>query len=234
DVTNQQFFAALAAIGSTPESYDSTEGSASRTAALAYVAANPSNTITREPNGNITELVSVADNINTNLVEVIDFSASYAFQYSDWGTFNLAANAAYYVGYDYAGLDGVIINAAGRRNADTALAPPLPELVATLRASWNRNNHAASVLTKYTDSVTFDGVFRTGANPPAVIPESYIVNANYIYSFNDVFGTSGAVSVNVNNLFDWEPKRLPVTGGFESRLYDNFGRMFAVTLDVEI
>lgn len=234
DVTNQQFFSALAAIGSTPETYDATEGSASRTAALAYVAANPSNTITREPNGNITELVSVAANINTNLVEVIDFSASYAFEYSDWGTFNLAANAAYYVGYDYAGLDGVIIDATGRRNADTALAPPLPELVATLRASWNRNNHAASFLTKYTDSVTFDGVSRTGSTPPAVIPESYIVNANYIYSFNDVFGTTGAVSVNVNNLFDWEPKRLPVTGGFESRLYDNFGRMFAVTLDVEI
>jgi len=38
----------------------------------------------------------------------------------------------------------------------------------------------------------------------------------------------------VNNLFDWEPRRLPVQGGFESRLYDNFGRMFSISLDVQL
>jgi hypothetical protein len=67
-----------------------------------------------------------------------------------------------------------------------------------------------------------------------VIPESYIANASYTYFFDDLFDSSGNVTVGVNNLFDWEPRRLPVQGGFESRLYDNFGRMFSISLDVQL
>lgn len=40
--------------------------------------------------------------------------------------------------------------------------------------------------------------------------------------------------MNAVNLFDWEPRRLPVQGGFESRLYDNFGRIMAVSIDFEL
>lgn len=233
DVTNQQFYSTLAALGISRDSYDATPGSADREAALAYVLANPSSTIAREPNGNITEIVSIADNINTNIVDVVDFTATYDFATSDWGNFNLALNAAYYVTYEYAGLDGVLVDARGRRNADTALSPPLPELIANLRLGWNSGNHAATFLTKYTDSVTFDGNTATGAIAPAVIPDSFIANAGYTYFFNDLFDTSGSVSLNVNNVFDWMPILLPVTGGFESRLYDNFGRMFSISLDLE-
>ena len=67
-----------------------------------------------------------------------------------------------------------------------------------------------------------------------MIPESYIANASYTYFFDDLFDSSGNVTVGVNNLFDWEPRRLPVQGGFESRLYDNFGRMFSISLDVQL
>ena len=42
------------------------------------------------------------------------------------------------------------------------------------------------------------------------------------------------LTLGVNNLFDWEPRRLPVQGGFESRLYDNYGRMISISLDVEL
>ncbi len=234
DVTNQQFFSALSALGINRDTYDATPGSADREAAIAYVLANPSSTIAREPNGNITELVSIADNINTNIVDVIDLTATYGFDFRDWGNFNIALNAAYYVTYEYAGLDGVLVDARGRRNADTALSPPLPELIANLRLSWNRGDHAASILTKYTDSVTFDGNFASGTVPPSVIPDSFIANASYTYFFDDLFDTSGSVSLSVVNMFDWQPILLPVTGGFESRLYDNFGRMFSVALDFEL
>jgi len=234
DVSNQQYYNALAAIGSTPETYDPTPGSASRTAALAWVNANPSPTVIRNSDDNIIEVVSVADNINSNLVNVLDFTTRYSFDYRDWGTFSFDMNAAYYVKYEYAGLDGVLIDARGRRNADTALSPPLPKTVATLRMGWRNGDHAASLLTKYTDSVTFDGTKKAGSIAPAVIPDSYIVNSSYTYFFDGLFDTSGSVTVNVNNMFDWEPKRLPVQGGFETRLYDNFGRMLAISLDIEL
>ena len=233
DVSNQQYYNALAAIGSTKATYDATPGSASRAAALAWVAANPSNTVIRNSSDVITEVVSVADNINTNLVDVLDLTTRYTFDYGNLGNFSVDLNAAYYTKYEYAGLDGVLIDARGRRNADTALSPPLPELVANLRLGWRNGDHAASLLTKYTDSFTFDGTFKGGTTPPAVIPESYIVNSSYTYFFDGIFDTSGSLTLNVNNMFDWEPKRLPVQGGFESRVYDNFGRMLAVSLDIE-
>jgi len=235
DVTDQQFFNALAATGLSADDYDPTPGSASRAAALAYVAANPNPTIFRDPTTSVVqEVVRTAANINTNIVDVLDLTTTYSFEYGDWGNFNMVLNAAYYLTYEYAGLDGLLIDARGRRNADTALSPPLPELVATLRLGWLKGNHAASFLTKYTDEMTFDGTFATGATPRAVIPDSYIANASYTYFFDDIFGTSGSLTANINNLFDWEPRRLPVQGGFESRLYDNFGRMLSLSLDVEI
>ncbi len=235
DIANQQFFDALAAIGVSRSDYDPTPGSASRAAALAYVSANPTLTITRDPASNlITEVVRVADNINTNLVDVLDLTASYSFDYGNRGNFSVVLNAAYYLTYDYAGLDGVIVDALGRRNADTALSPPLPELVATLRFAWLKGDHAATFLTKYTDEFTFDGTFSSAFTPRAVIPESYIANASYTYFFDDLFDSSGNVTIGVNNMFDWEPRRLPVQGGFESRLYDNFGRMLSVSLDMEL
>ncbi|MCG8416207.1 MAG: TonB-dependent receptor, partial [Pseudomonadales bacterium] len=234
DTTELQFFNTMAALGIDPDSYDATPGSADREAALAYVAANPSPLISRNPQGNLVEVTRIADNINSNIVDVVDLTATYGFDIGNLGNFNVALNAAHYVTYEYVGLNGVVIDAKGRRNADTALAPPLPELVANLRLSWSRGDHTATVLTKYTDSVTFDGVFASGTTPPAVIPDSFIANAAYTYFFSDIFDTSGSVTLSVNNVFDWYPILLPVTGGFESRLYDNFGRMFSLSLDFEL
>ena len=235
DVTNQQYFNALAAIGVSEAEYDPTPGSASRTAALNWIAANPVNTVIRDPVSlAVTEVVRVADNINTNIVDVIDLTATYSFDWGDWGNFNMALNASYYLTYDYAGLDGVIRDATGKRNADTALAPPMPELVTNLHLGWIRENHAVTLLTKYTDEFTFDGTFATGATPRAVIPESYIANASYTYLFDDFFDTSGRVTLGINNVFDWYPRRLPVQGGFESRVYDNFGRMWSLSVDFQL
>jgi outer membrane receptor protein involved in Fe transport len=234
DIANQQFFDALAATGFTRDNYDATAGSPSRVAALAYINANPTITITRDPTSNlINEVVRVADNINTNLVDVLDLTVTYNIDYGNWGNFSVALNAAHYLTYEYAGLDGAIVDALGRRNADTALSPPLPETVATLRFGWLKGDHAASFLTKYTDEFTFDGTFSSAFTPRRVIPESYIANASYTYFFDDLFDSSGNATIGINNVFDWEPRRLPVQGGFESRLYDNFGRMFSISLDLQ-
>ena len=48
------------------------------------------------------------------------------------------------------------------------------------------------------------------------------------------FGESANISLAVRNVFDWEPTRLNVQGGLQTRLYDPYGRMFTVSMDVEI
>ncbi|PCI81208.1 MAG: hypothetical protein COB20_02280 [SAR86 cluster bacterium] len=151
------------------------------------------------------------------MVDVLDLTATYNIDYGNWGNFSAALNATYYLTYDYAGLDGNVVDALGRRNADTALSPPLPELVTTLRFGWLKGDHAATFLAKYTDEITFDGTFSSAFTPRQVIPESYIANASYTYFFDDLFDSSGNVTIGVNNLFDWEPRRLPVQVGFENR-----------------
>ena len=87
---------------------------------------------------------------------------------------------------------------------------------------------------KYTDEFTFDGTFSSAFTPRMVIPESYIANASYTYFFDDLFDSSGNLTPRVNNFFDWEPRRLPVKSGFESRLYNNYSRMLSISLDVAL
>lgn len=234
DITNQQFFRAMSALNINPDDYSSAEGSASRAQALAYIAANPLASATRDASGNLSELLSIPANLNSNELEVIDLRAVYGFELGDLGSFTTTLDATYFTKAQYEGLEGVIVDALGRRNADTAQSPPLPKMKASARLNWMRGNQAASLLTKYQHSVEFDGAIASGATAPDVIDAAYIVNANYSYFFDDLFGTATNFTVGVTNMFNWEPQRLPVQGGFETRLYDNFGRQFFASVDIEL
>lgn len=236
DVANYQYFNVLQALGISPSDYDAAPGSATREAAMAYIAANPFPTATRDADGNLVRIRAVPENLNSNQVEVLDFKTQYDFDMDGVGSFMVGLDVSYYLKYAYQGLEGFEIDARGKRNSDTAQSPPLPKVKASLRLGWNQGQHSASVLTKYLHSVTYDGPTPTVPvmTAPRTIDSSYLVNFNYSYAMDNFFGTTTSLSLGINNLFDWEPRRLPVTGGFESRLYDNFGRLFFATIDVEI
>ena len=234
DITNAQFYSTMQALGIDPSTYSSAPGSATRAQALSYIAANPRENATRDANGTLTELLSIPENLNSNTLEVIDLRAVYAFDVGNIGSFTAMLDATYFKKAEYAGLEGVTVNALGRRNADTAQSPPMPKLKASARLNWTQGNHTASVLTKYLHSVTFDGTFASGSTPPTEIDASYIVNTSYSYYMDDLLGTATNFTFGVTNVFDWEPRRLPVQGGFESRLYDNFGRQFFASVDIEL
>ena len=56
-------------------------------------------------------------------------------------------------------------------------------------------------------------------------------NAQYTYNTTDYFDSEIGISVGVSNLFDNVPQRLPVLGGFESRLHSPWGRQFWLSVD---
>jgi len=111
--------------------------------------------------------------------------------------------------------------------------------------SWMRDAHSVRMSVRYNDDVDF-GLLApvTLANLPATagglrkmtVKGGYRANLNYGYTMDSLFGfgQSANISVAVRNLFDWEPTRLPIQGGLATRLYDPYGRMFTLGLDIEI
>lgn len=64
-----------------------------------------------------------------------------------------------------------------------------------------------------------------------VIEAQTIVNAQYAYAFNDLFGSEVVVSGGIRNLFNKLQQCLPILGGFESRLHQPWGRQFWMSID---
>lgn len=141
--------------------------------------------------------------------------------------------------------DGITRLMDGVNNGDTGKAPPLPKVKTNITVGWLRGQHSARLITKYTHDVDFGTLAPvTLSNPPAtvgglrrpVVKGGYRADLNYGYTMDSLFGfgQSANVSLAVRNVFDWKPTRLPIQGGLETRLYDPYGRMFTVSLDMEI
>lgn len=100
----------------------------------------------------------------------------------------------------------------------------------------DQNKHSASASWNYQHHVEFDDRVNnalTGTPPPAdgKIRSQGIVNAQYTYLMDQYFDSEVSLSIGVSNLFDELPQRLPVLGGFESRLHSPWGRQFWISAD---
>lgn len=238
DVVEIEFQQMLEAIGSTAASYDPTPGSATRTAANAWLAAGGNASVTRNPaTQQVVRVVRQAANVSNVFVDLFDGRINYNFD-TGLGNFDLTASATYYTKFEYNAFDGEIADALGNQNALTNIVPPIPEWKAQFRLNWMLNNHSASAVVNWSDSVKFDDRVNnvlTGVQPPAdgEIEGQAYVNANYQYMFNDLMGSQVAFRAGVNNLLDQQPQLLPVLGGFESRLHIPWGRQYFVSFDVE-
>lgn len=64
-----------------------------------------------------------------------------------------------------------------------------------------------------------------------IIEDQWTVNAQYGYILNDFFSSEVSLSGGIRNLFNQQPQRLPILGGFESRLQQPWGRQFWMSID---
>ena len=246
DIGTQDCITVLAAIGSTPGSFSRTPGSATWEAARAYVNANPNPAIIRDPlTLRASRILRQPQNVDQMDVKTVDLQAAYAFSWDNWGDFNVAIDATHYTEYLLTEFSGATREMVGFMNGDTGRAPPLPKTKVNYTLSWMREAHSVRMSVRYNDDVDF-GLLApvTLTNLPATtgglrkmtVKGGYRANLNYGYTMDSLFGfgQSANISVQVRNLFDWEPTRLPIQGGLATRLYDPYGRMFTVSLDVEI
>ncbi len=245
DIGSQDFLNVLAATGSSAGSFSRVPGSASWEAARAYVNANPNPAIIRDPvTLKPSRILRQPQNVDQMDVHTLDLQARYDFSVDNLGDFSVSLDATHFVEYKLTEFDGKTRLMEGFNNGDTGKAPPLPETKFNLALSWMRGAHSARFLTKFTDDVDF-GLLApiTLANPPATtaglrreVRGGYRSDINYGYTMDSIFGfgESANFSVSVRNVFDWEPTRLSIQGGLETRLYDPYGRMFTVSMDIEI
>jgi outer membrane receptor protein involved in Fe transport len=130
------------------------------------------------------------------------------------------------------------VDALGLQNDRTGIVGPIPKLKAQARLAWFRDNHSASLSYNHQDSVAYDAIVQnalTGTPPPSNgrVRAWTITNAQYSYLFDGYLDSDINLSIGVNNLFDREPQRLPMLGGFASRLHTPWGRQFYMSVEWE-
>ncbi len=238
DTVEFEFQTMLAATGIGAGSYDPTPGSASRQAAQAwYASRGAGNPVDRFSDFSLDRIYRQAANISSVWIDLFDAKVDYTFSTSDWGTFSTSLSATYFNRYDYEDLTGGVTEALGNQNANSGIAPPLPSTKANLRVNWFMGSQSASVSANYWSDVDYDDRVYDNygdgwtAPPGGIIEAETRVNARYAYTFEDFFNSEITASIGVNNVFDRRPQRLPILGGFESRLSTPWGRQYWVSVD---
>lgn len=235
DMVGIEFQEMLAAIGSTPEAYDPTPGSATREAANAWMIAGGNPRVERDPDSQrVIRVVRQSQNVSSVWVDLFDSRLRHTLMTNDLGTFTTTLSASYYTKYEYEGNTGGIQDALGNQNARTGIVPPVPKLKGNLKLNWFRANHSASATYNYTHHVNFDDRVNnllTGTPGADNVRAWKVVNAQYSYVLDQYLDSEITLSAGVSNLFDRLPQRLPVLGGFESRLHTPWGRQFWASID---
>jgi outer membrane receptor protein involved in Fe transport len=227
----------LNSAGITEDSYDATPGSSSRAAATAWFAANPDSggSVVRLPDESVDRVFRQSQNISSVFIDLVDTKVSYSMGTDNWGTFNATLSTSFFLTYEYQGQFGGIVDALGNQNGGTGIVPPIPEFKSNLRINWFMDNQSASISANHWDDVKFDGRvydnYSDGWIAPNTIEAETRVNAQYAIVLEDYFNSEFTVSAGITNLFDRRPQRLPILGGFESRLSTPWGRQFWMSID---
>ena len=240
DTVNYQFTRMLAATGASKASYDPTPGSATRSAANAWLATQAGlagNQVERYPDNSVSKVYRQANNVSSVWVDLIDMAARYTFDTSGLGSFSATAQMSYYTRYEYASLDGKVTEALGHQNYNTGIVPPLPDYKLNTRLSWFRDNQSASISANYWADLDWDAG-ATNYYPdertltaPDTLEGQMIVDARYGIVFDQYFDSEITVSAGINNLFDERPQLAGMLNGFESRLSTPWGRQFWLSME---
>ena len=230
----------LADTGVSESGYDPTPGSATRAQAEAWYqtrANSAGNPVVRFDNFELDRIFRQAQNISSVWIDLYDARVDYRWSTENLGTFAAQWSVTYYDAYDYEDLFGGRSEALGFQNANTGIAPPLPELKYNLRLNWFMDNHSASISTNYWSDVTFDDrVFDNygdGWEAPAnnTIHGESRTNIRYTYILDSLWDSEWTISAGVNNIFGERPQQLPILGGFETRLSTPWGRQMWASLE---
>ena len=237
DLLNRDFSRFLAANNLTDASFRAMSDAARTALTTSWFQNNPDPLITRDPVlMRVSDVTRIPDNISGNEVDVFDLRFRYGTSIGDLGYFSASLSTTYYDKYEYTDVDGITKNALGKRNADTALAPPLPEFRHSVQLGWLRKNQSAGISVRHTDSVLFDGVPDTfnRVRAPKDINAFTTVDVRYSLDIDNFLNGKWSFSIGANNVLDEQADVLPISGGLETRLQDPFGRTVYIEANYQL
>lgn len=194
---------------------------------MAFFAANPNPEIIRSSvDGGIVNLYQRPSNADDITARFVDVKIENRLPTNRWGYFHTLLTATAYDRYLYQ--DEVTLeerDAVGKRNRDVSAASAIPRWKANLTLRWVKDQHSIVARTNYIHSVKFDGEeISVGATPPDRISSYTTMDLRYSYRMPEVYNGRMEFTVGSTNIFNKEADKLPIAGGFESRLHDPFGR----------
>jgi outer membrane receptor protein involved in Fe transport len=195
--------------------------------------------IIRDP-GDIYSILQVnTGDSNASSLEVTayDLQANYRLNFDRIGNFRFNLQATYIDSFMYQeDPTKPVIEAAGRYNDVTGVAPELPQLKANLMMVWNKGSHAVTATAHYVDDMPYDGPLFThldyfaNYNRPGNIAETGVLawtdlDLAYTYRGLELMGSETNFTVGSRNVFDREAQRSPEFAGVLGGLQDPTGRV---------
>lgn len=194
--------------------------------------------IIRSPD-NIFEILQVnTGDSNASSVDVTsyDLQANYRIGFDRVGDFRFNLQATYVDSFLYQeDPTKPIVEAAGKYNDTTGVAPEMPQLKANLQMTWSKGDHAVNAIVRYVDDMPYDGPLFTFLdlfaefNRPGNITETGVMawtdmDIGYTYRGLELMGSDVNFTVGSRNVFDREAQRSPEFAGVIGGLQDPMGR----------
>jgi len=194
--------------------------------------------IIRAPS-NIFEILQVSTgDSNASIVDVTsyDFQANYRIGFDRIGDFRFNLQATYVDSFLYQeDSTKPIVEAAGKYNDTTGVAPEMPQLKANLQINWSKGSHSVNAIVRYVDDMPYDGPlftfldFFAEYNRPGNITETGVLawtdmDIGYTYRGLEFMGSDVNFTVGSRNVFDREAQRSPEFAGVLGGLQDPMGR----------
>ena len=196
----------------------------------ALVNADPNDPrVIRAPGGG-TILQINTDFINAASVETsgLDFSANWAIETDNLGTFTPTFEGTYILSYDLQEtVGGPVIDGAGNRNFNN-FGDSTPELRFNAGISWVNGAHSANVFVRRIGSYTDD------QNNVDVRADTRL-DVQYALAINEYMNRDKLAQVTIGgrNITGTRPPFVATNGGFDSRVADPRGPLLYFGLDVE-
>ena len=204
--------------------------------------------IIRDPSDIFSILQVNTGDSNASSVDVTayDLQANYRLSLNNLGDLRFNLQATYIDSFLYQeDSTKPVVEAAGKYNDTTGVAPEMPQLKANLQMVWSKGNHAVNAIARYVDDMPYDGPlfthldFFANYNRPGNIGETGVLawtdmDIGYTYRGFEFMGSNLNFTVGSRNVFDREAQRSPEFAGVLGGLQDPMGRNFYARVQFDL
>lgn len=197
-------------------------------------ARNPA--IVRDPaTATALRIFTARENAPSAETEGVDITATYEFDFGEWGSFGIRSANTFVSKFDITQPDGTVLTGAGKRNANTPFANSIPEFRSNTSLSWAKGRHSVNGVIRHIGSYEENDA-TGGLIGEGTVDSSTTFDLQYNYALEDFLGYGAGTEVTVGaiNLFDEDPPFVSgqTTGdfGYDTKVHDPRGQMFYFSL----